>query len=496
MTIALKPTTGCNLGCSYCYENPDRERKREWVDRQYDLDAMIERLESFAEKYDEVPTFHGGEPLLMRKEDLTTLLDWIAANYERGPGIQTNGTLVDDQHIELFREYDVGVGVSCDGPPELNTERKAAGERGTESASATHRMSERTNETIKRLIDAGVGVGVITVLHKTNAGTDERFEQLLEWLDWLTSNDVYGHFNPAIPYDNIQNDISLTPETLKDRYLQTYDWMKGAEYRRWDPIASYVDNLLGNGIKGCVNQRCDVFNTRHAKAITGDGGTSGCGKTWEAVGDGVPFLQGPSTGNLYEETQERYEMLKRTPGVHSDEPDMGGCKDCEYWKVCQGGCPASGINDDHRNRSIWCPAKYALYERIERDLRTMIPNVRLMTDLPWDVDLEAARDAGWNGNLDPFGKVDPGSKGPSSAYREQVCDRSGNLVNRLPDEAFDGDAGKVRLNAFREEYPDEIITMDNDRGQPHADSSILGDDRRRATSDGWVRTPDEEDADD
>jgi uncharacterized protein len=34
----------------------------------------------------------------------------------RYSGIQTNGTLIKDAHIEMFEKYRVQVGISCDGP--------------------------------------------------------------------------------------------------------------------------------------------------------------------------------------------------------------------------------------------------------------------------------------------------------------------------------------------------------------------------------------------
>ncbi|MFC3957435.1 radical SAM protein [Halovivax cerinus] len=434
MTLHVQATTGCNLGCSYCYENPDRERKQEWVDRQYDLDEIFDRLNEFGHRYDEVPGLHGGEPLLMRTEDIEAIFEWVYERYDRGPAIQTNGTLIDDKHIELFRDYDVHVGVSCDGPAELNRERQAAGERETDRTNATDSMTGRTVDAIERMIEEGIPCSVITVVHETNAGTDERLEKLLDWIDWLCRNGVTGHYNPAIPYDDIQNDVSVGPERLKEVYLRTWEWMKAEPYRSWNPMEQMVDNLIGNGTGGCVNRRCDVFNTRDAKSIKGNGESSGCGKTWSAVGDGVPFLQGPTTDNEYEHSNERYDVLKNTPGPHGEEtPDMGGCKGCTYWNVCQGGCPSAGINDDWRNRSIWCEAKYALYERIEHDIRAIFPNVTLVTDFPWDAELSRSdmRKHDWSGDFKPFSAVRPGTRGPSSASRA-AADPAGPALDRVP----------------------------------------------------------------
>lgn len=467
MTIHVSATTGCNLGCTYCYENPDRERKQEWVDRQYDMDKIIEQLDNHKEKYpNEAPGLHGGEPLLIKKEDMRTM---FAEMEKRWPDdtyhIQTNATLIEDEHVDIFNEYGVHLGISCDGPPELNTERKAAGERGTESDSATNSMSERTNDAIFKYAKQGVSIGVITVLHKTNAGTEERFETLLEWIDELNQVGVSGHFNPAIPYEDVQEDISLDPSTLKDRFLRTWEWMKQEPHREWNPMGQYVDNLLGNGLQDCVNAECNVFNAGAAKIIKGDGGTTGCGKTWSAVGDGVPFLQGIENDSEYDEVNARYRSLIQTPGPYTeDEPDMGGCKGCKYWNVCKGGCPSSGMDYDYRNRTIWCEAKYALYEKIEQDIRAILPNVRLITDYPWDKDFSEF-ESRHTLDIKPFEGVRPGSDTPSSAYG------GGGVKGERPYK-HEGDkfgSWQEMRDYYVDKYGEDAVEVDHERQVVHAD---------------------------
>lgn len=393
MTILVEPNTGCNLGCTYCYEEPDRQHSQAEIDSEYDIEKIMDRLEEFSEKYAEVPTLFGGEPLLMRNEHIERILKWIYENYDleetdRYIKIQTNGTLIDDEHIEMFEKYRVHVGISCDGPPGLNDLRLARAEMDGEMRDVTETMTERTLDAIDRLKETDASVGIITVLTEQNAGTDEKLEQLLDWMDDLTEHGVYGHFQPAIPIKGVQEDQSLSPERIKEVYLRSWEWFKAEPYHQWGPMTNYLNNLLGNHLSYCIEAKCDPFNPAGAKVIKGDGSTSGCGKTWSGVGDGSAFLQGDSTGNKYDNTEERYEMLKQVPGPHTEgEEDQGGCKGCRYWNLCTGGCPAAGIDHEYRNRTRDCKAKYALYEQIEKDVRSMFPGIRLITDAPWDAPL-------------------------------------------------------------------------------------------------------------
>lgn len=438
----------------------------------------MDKLRDWKQKHpNTMPGMHGGEPLLVRKEHLERIFKWINENYDTSQQnkshIQTNGTLLDDDHIEMFEKYNVHVGISCDGPPDLNQERKAAGERQEEiGGGATEKMSQRTQEAIEKVIDSDASLGVITVLHETNAGTEEKFERLLEWLDYLNENRVYGHFNPAIPYEDVPDgeDIALSGEELKERYLRAWEWMKEEDYRQWGPMSDFVDNLLGNKLGNCVNNKCDVFNAGAAQIITGDGETTGCGKTWGKVGDGVPFLQGDSTGNEYDNTEERYDMLRQTPGwVTEDAPDMGGCKGCKYWNVCQGGGPCAGANHDYRNRTRWCEAKYALYEQVEHDLRAVLPNITLITDFPWDAKL-AEHATGWQLDIKPFAAMDPAIEGKSSAWKGYDHD-FGPPEERIPDELMPEISWEERKKRAEERYDSQSLVINEEERTIHADST-------------------------
>ncbi|MFC3957440.1 radical SAM protein [Halovivax cerinus] len=471
MTIHVSANSGCNLGCSYCYEEPDRQHSQADIDAEYDIEEIMARLRQFEAKYDEVPGMHGGEPLLVRDEHLERIFSWIYETYDleetgRHTHIQTNGTLLTEEHVEMFERYRVSVGISCDGPADLNDNRLARSEMDGELRDVTERMTERTLDAIDTLKESDVGVGVIVVLTKQNAGTDERLDRLLEWMDDLTRHDVGGHYNPAIPYEDVQEDESLSPERLKEVYLRTWEWMKAEPYRHWGPMGDYQDNLLGNKLSNCVNNTCDVFNAGAAKIATGDGATTGCGKTWAAAGDGNAFLQGDSTGNEYNDTEERYEMLKQVPGPHTDdEDDHGGCKGCRYWNVCQGGCPSAGIEYDYRNRTRWCAAKYALYERIEDDMRSMFPGLRLVTDAPWDAPL-AEETSRRNVDIKPFAGLHFGqSSNGKPTVRGGAHDESDVWSLAHDSLSFD-----EVVEQYRDRYDEEHLTIDRSRQSVHADS--------------------------
>jgi uncharacterized protein len=67
---------------------------------------------------------HGGEPLLRKPEffaqAITTAKEIFSDCCEVNIGVQTNATLLTDEHLELFLQHGIRIGVSLDGTAEIN----------------------------------------------------------------------------------------------------------------------------------------------------------------------------------------------------------------------------------------------------------------------------------------------------------------------------------------------------------------------------------------
>lgn len=125
-TVLLKVASRCNLDCSYCYvfnmgdEGWRRQPKRLPLDVEC---ATVSRLGELLR--DQGRPFsivlHGGEPLLLGHDRLNTLFASLTtAAPTCGLHIQTNGTLLDNDILDLCAQYRVGVSVSLDGPENIN----------------------------------------------------------------------------------------------------------------------------------------------------------------------------------------------------------------------------------------------------------------------------------------------------------------------------------------------------------------------------------------
>ncbi len=126
--IFVKPTGPlCNLGCAYCYYL-DKKSLFDGTDSLRMSDAV---LESYIQQHlqicpDPVALFswHGGEPTLLGIDYFRKIValqkQYQSPKQRLVNGIQTNGTLLNEEWCRFLAEEQFSVGVSMDGPPELH----------------------------------------------------------------------------------------------------------------------------------------------------------------------------------------------------------------------------------------------------------------------------------------------------------------------------------------------------------------------------------------
>jgi uncharacterized protein len=120
-TIIMQPTSLCPLVCTYCYL-PQRHLKR-------DMTPIVAAAVAAGIQPDWPPVeivWHGGEPLAVGPRRLAALLEPFEPLRQAGwvqHKVQTGATLITDAWCELFERYEIGVGVSIDGPREANRHR-------------------------------------------------------------------------------------------------------------------------------------------------------------------------------------------------------------------------------------------------------------------------------------------------------------------------------------------------------------------------------------
>lgn len=135
--VFVKPIGSiCNLDCDYCYylkkkhlyPNGETFRMSDEMLEEYivqHIDASPETVIRFS--------WHGGEPTLLGLDYFRKI---VALQHKHQPpdrlianGIQTNGTLLDENWCRFFAEESFAVGLSLDGPKEMHDQYRLTRDR-------------------------------------------------------------------------------------------------------------------------------------------------------------------------------------------------------------------------------------------------------------------------------------------------------------------------------------------------------------------------------
>jgi len=329
----------CNIACQYCYQNPQRDAGN--LGHRYDLDRIKAAIEREGGEF----ILFGGEPLLMPEDDLESLWQWGLEKFGRN-GIQTNATLINENHIRMFRQYNVHVGISIDGPGPLNDVRWAG------TMEKTRERTAHVEKTIERLCREGLAPSVIITLHRNNATADK----LPVLHDWVRHLDLIGVASARlhileVEHDPVRSKYALSPQENMTALLSFAELEPALTRIKLDIFRDVKWMLLADDEQAtCIWKACDPFTTEAVRGVEGFGQRSNCGRTNK---DGIDYVKADNVGN------ERYLALYHTPYEH------GGCQGCRFFLMCKGQCPGTAIDGDWRNRTADCTVWMALFEHIE-----------------------------------------------------------------------------------------------------------------------------------
>jgi len=343
MGVELRPLNVlCNIQCLYCYQHPQRDAGN--IPRSYDMAKMKSAIEAEGSPF----TLFGGEPLLLPLDDLEDLWSWGFERYGRNE-VQTNGTLITEEHIRLFHQYKVHVGFSIDGPGELNDIRWHT------DLARTRESTARSLAALKRLCTEGLRPALIITLHRVNACA-ERLPMLLAWVRELIGEGV-KHFRLHLlesESEAIRQQYGLTAEENTQVLMQFLELNREFPRADFHLFGEMRQLLMGEDRQiSCIWNACDPYTTSAVRGIEGQGQRSNCGRTNK---DGVDFVKTSTPG------YERYISLFYTPQA------SGGCSGCRFFLMCKGQCPGTGIGGDWRNRTEHCEVWKSLFEFLENEL--------------------------------------------------------------------------------------------------------------------------------
>ena len=329
MQVIVKLTNQCNLRCRYCSEgDSEGENYLSFELGKKMIDELPELLEFRHDKRVNI-LWHGGEPLLYPQHTLCNLMDYaknILSSYEVSFSLQTNGYAIDASWIEIFKTYNISVGMSLDGYKAIHD----AG-RCTKAGTGSY---DKVCENLKKMQSAGMTVGVLMVLDTTSTiDVDKLFDCIIEF-----GGDIKIH--PVIPcgravhQDNVGAVHQCYVQLMKDLFVRC---MQSNEEISISPLKELLEAIVSDtDIKECsFSGDCgDSFI-----CIYSDGSVGVCGRRLVDKSYEYGSLYNSNLLALYKSDLARQ---IRDRGIYLSEND---CKECPYWKWCHGGCTFETVNE-------------------------------------------------------------------------------------------------------------------------------------------------------
>lgn len=166
--VLSKPTGAiCNLDCSYCFFLDKEELYPGSHFRMTDevLETYIRQLIAAHKTPEVTVAWQGGEPTLMGIDFFRKAIAY--QEKYRKPGmtfentLQTNGTLLNDEWCEFFKENNYLIGLSLDGPKELHDANRVDKIGGS--------TFDRVMRGVRLLQKHGVEYNILTTINRVNA---------------------------------------------------------------------------------------------------------------------------------------------------------------------------------------------------------------------------------------------------------------------------------------------------------------------------------------
>lgn len=356
--VIIETVKGCNLICSYCYVNHSRDGVVPKV-QVMSTDVLKAFIPKFLQTAGSLARFdwHGGEPLLAGTDYYLEALELQKGYAESGQTIlnvlQTNATLINDDWLELFHKNHFRIGVSFDGTPDIHDTHRRNFSGAPSSKSVLNGL--------EKLIQSGIPVSILMVVTEECVGKEET---ILNFLLGLGIESV--DFLPCTIIDPITGSTippSISPDQFGKFLVDMYDvWRKPRNKRVVVRVFDVVHaGLLKKKFSTChYSGKCN-----HMVALDFDGSIYACGRFLGS--HGVKF--GSLIDNSYENIignlnyQEWYSRLEANRSV---------CKDCKWYSVCHGGCPAYAVQQDGGRRDHTCRARQMLFSHAEINLNAYL----------------------------------------------------------------------------------------------------------------------------
>ncbi len=378
-TAMVKPVgASCNLSCSYCY----------YLDKAalYPSSAPV-MTDGVLEKYirqmiegNDVPAitfcWHGGEPLLAGVDFYRKALS-LQQKYANGKRLintfQTNGTLINREWCCFFKDNDILVGVSIDGPQHIHD---------------TYRVNRAGNSVfsevmrgIELMIASDVEFNTLSAVNKMSEGSGVEVYRFLKSI-----GSTYMQFLPVVEKISSVNGRIVAPD-VKDK-SEIASWSVGSL-----AFGKFMTDIFDEWVKADIGiYFVQLFDVALAQWYGVQPGlcvfSESCGDALAVEHNGDVYscdhfvYPENKLGNLMETAiRELYTSSKQYSfGVAKRGHLPDKCLACRYRFACTGGCPKHRFmysnNSDLYGISYLCEGYCHFFSYVEPYMQRMAELLR------------------------------------------------------------------------------------------------------------------------
>ena len=374
--VLAKPSGAtCNLACSYCFF---LDKELLYPDSKFrmseeTLEAYIRQLIESHRSQEVTVAWQGGEPTLMGVDFYRKAIEF-QHKYAR-PGMtfentmQTNGTLLDDEWCQFFKENNFLIGLSLDGPKHLHDAyRVDKGGAGT---------FDKVMRGLRLLQKHGVEYNLLTTVNRHNADHPVEVYRFLRdeaGTDWIQFIPVVERIN-ADGLNLVQRGDQVSPRSVRPEQFGRF-------------LIQVFDEWLHNDVGKVFVQTFEAALRSWMRMPTGMcvfEPTCGYGLALEHNGDlySCDHFVEPDflLGNIKEEhmlqmvgSQEQYQF-----GQHKQDSLPQYCRECPVLFACHGECPKNrfiSTPDGEPGLNYLCAGYKGFFQRVDEPLKTLAALLR------------------------------------------------------------------------------------------------------------------------
>lgn len=346
-------TKRCNFDCVYCFRDLHNHGTISFKVLEDTLHYIQDYCRRTKKKKISMQMW-GGEPLFamdrikyvvefFRKTELSVSMD-----------VETNASIVTEEMAEQLYQWGIHVGVSLDGPPELQNRQRPLAFGGENSHSAE--LVQRGLRNLQKFY--GDELGGITVVTKYN------FRQIKEMLDYFIYHCNLKSMKFNIVRDNgnaVEHSLGLEPDEIRWFAEELLDYLQA--YRAMGAIFSEgnVEQRAGNllrrsGASCCISNGCQ--GGRRIISFDQEGNIFPCEMT--------DFPE-EKIGSIYsaEKLETQIEAAEKKNLFFVPKRDSA-CKECPWWCYCRGGCSSRNrySGNDGQIDPVECTLNQVIYPKL------------------------------------------------------------------------------------------------------------------------------------